>query len=66
MPPGHDGDRRTRRPPGHDGILFMPPVGPSAWLVAAPGGASNSIANSPLRRHENARADLDVERGQEE
>ena len=22
-------------------ILFMPPVGPSAWLVAAPGGASN-------------------------
>ena len=22
-------------------ILFMPPVGPSAWLVAAPGGPSN-------------------------
>ena len=22
-------------------ILFMPPVGPSAWLVAAPGGTSN-------------------------
>ncbi len=22
-------------------ILFMPPAGPSAWLVAAPGGAPN-------------------------